>query len=122
MQKKTLPIVIPEGVLLFFLFFTPLIAHPAFCATQAVEFLCETGINFYRVGRYDDALTEFNKALLMDPSNQTAKKYINNIFKEEMPAAPAEETLYPIQEKTLNKQEAMDVTADIVKLLNERYK
>src|SRR3989338_8556582 len=80
-------------ILITFLLFTPLIPEPAFCAMQTVEYLCETGINFYHVGRYDDALMEFKKALMMDPANQTAKTYISNIFKQEMPTTTVKEEL-----------------------------
>ena len=84
----------------FFLFFTSLISRPALCATQAVEFLCETGITFYRAARYDEALMEFKKALMMDPSNQTAKTYINGIFRQEMQPSVVKEKIAvaPIQE------------------------
>ncbi|MDP3732474.1 MAG: hypothetical protein Q8R31_05610 [Candidatus Omnitrophota bacterium] len=83
----------------FFLFFTSLISRPALCATQAVEFLCETGITFYRAARYDEALMEFKKALMMDPSNQTAKTYINGIFRQEMQPSVVKEKIVaaPIQ-------------------------
>ena len=103
MINKISVIVILLSVLLFFLF-TPLISHPAFCATQIVELLCETGINFYRVGRFDDALLEFKKALMMDPTNQTAKTYINNIFKQEMPAMPHREEIINKTLEALSKK------------------
>jgi len=77
----------------FFSFLGLLAGRPAFSATQAVEYLCETGINFYRAHRFDDALMEFKKALMMDPANETAKAYIDNIFKQEMPAAAAKEEI-----------------------------
>jgi len=89
-------------ILITFLLFTPLIPEPAFCAMQTVEYLCETGINFYRVGRYDDALMEFKKALMMDSSNQTAKTYINNIFKQEMPLTTVKEE--PILQAEIAKE------------------
>ena len=93
-------------ILITFLLFTPLIPQPAFCAIQTVEYLCETGVTFYRAGKFDVALMEFKKALMMDPSNQTAKTYINNIFKQEVsPQAqisqgPEEK---PSREEVINK-------------------
>jgi len=76
-------------IALLFLLLTSVILRPAFCATQAAEYLCELGIAFYRIGKYDDALHEFNKALLIDSNNQTAKQYINTIFKQGFyPSAP----------------------------------
>lgn len=57
-----------------------LTANSVFAQGQAVEYLCELGKSFYSLGRVDDALTEFKKALIIDPSNQVAKDYINKIF------------------------------------------
>jgi hypothetical protein len=34
------------------------------------------------MGRYEDALVEFNKALMLDPKNKIAKQYTAIIFKE----------------------------------------
>jgi len=102
MVNKSRIKVILTSVLLFFLLFMPLISHPAFCATQAVEYLCEIGITFYRLGRYDDALMEFKKALMLDPVNQTAKTYISNIFKQEMPPPVLKEK--PILQAEITKE------------------
>lgn len=85
----------------FFLLFVFLTSQPVFSATQTTEYLCETGINFYRAGRLDDALMEFKKALMMDPANQTAKSYINNIFKEGMPPLPAKEKIVTAQAQSV---------------------
>jgi len=68
---------------------------PAFCETnKLVAYLCELGINFYKMGRYEDALTEFNKALMIDHKNKVAKKYTGIIFKETTPSGtvPAKAT------------------------------
>jgi len=54
---------------------------PVFAQGQAVEYLCELGKSFYSLGRTEDSLTEFKKALLIDPSNKIAKEYVNRIFK-----------------------------------------
>ncbi len=59
---------------------------PLYAASQAQEFLCEIGIKFYEQGRYDEALTEFNKALIIGPSYKPALKYIEMI--EQMRAMP----------------------------------
>ncbi len=63
-----------------------LIHTHVFAELQAVKYLCEFGITFYRLGRYDDALAEFKKVLLLDPQNKTAQSYINNIFEKESPS------------------------------------
>jgi len=110
-----------------------LILSSAACATTAfsasppmAEYLCEFGISFYLMGRYDDALTEFKKVLLLDPNNKTAKQYIDNIFKLESSGyktepqeAPAKQIIQKTQSKstgrliakesprTLSREEAM---------------
>lgn len=43
------------------------------------EFLCELGLKFYHQGRYDEALQEFKKALMIKPNYQPALKYIQMI-------------------------------------------
>lgn len=70
-------------VLSFLLPFSLLSAKSAPASpSQAVEYLCELGATFYYMGKYDEALSEFNKALLIEPESQTAKQYINDIFKK----------------------------------------
>ena len=64
------------------------------CLTQAypnpssADYLCEIGINYYQAGRYDEALHEFTKALMVQPDNQTAKIYISRIFKDDIASFP----------------------------------
>jgi len=64
---------------------------PAFSQNQAVDYLCELGKASYGQGRIDDALADFNKALLIDPHNKIAKDYVNLIF---------ERNKYPVPELT----------------------
>jgi len=52
---------------------------PAFPSEEMADFICEQGIRFYKQGRYDDALDEFNKALLVYPNYRPAINYINMI-------------------------------------------
>ncbi|MBN2831332.1 MAG: tetratricopeptide repeat protein [Candidatus Omnitrophica bacterium] len=54
----------------------------AFASNQAVDYLCELGKVSYAQGRIDNALSDFNKALLIDPDNKIAKEYVNLIFKQ----------------------------------------
>ena len=77
MQKN---ICLPIILLVIFLF-----SNPVFAADPAVDYLCELGTVYYKQGRYEDALGEFNKALTLDPQNETAKTYINEIFKAQNP-------------------------------------
>ncbi|MFA4854456.1 MAG: tetratricopeptide repeat protein [Candidatus Omnitrophota bacterium] len=82
--------------------------NPAFAQGPAVEYLCEMGKTFYTQGKLDDALSEFNKALLVDPANQTAKDYINEIFKKNLQAPLTKE----LAEVPLTKEQAMDQAID----------
>lgn len=44
------------------------------------------GTTFYDLGKYDEALAEFNKVLAVDPTNSIAKRYVDKIFKESLPS------------------------------------
>jgi len=44
------------------------------------EYLCELGIQYFKSGRYKDALHEFSKALILNPYNATANEYKSRIF------------------------------------------
>lgn len=100
------------------LLFVPM-PNSAFSQSLAVEYLCELGITYYRLGRYNDAITEFDKALMLDPHNQTAKKYISDIFQQEGLAPkkkPAEATkpqpkqIIKQPEKKLSREEIINKT------------
>jgi hypothetical protein len=55
-------------------------ATSVFAQSQVVDYLCELGKSFYAQGKTEDALSEFNKVLAVDPENKTAKAYIGKIF------------------------------------------
>lgn len=57
-----------------------LLSNLAFAQDQATDYLCEVGKSFYSLGRSEDALAEFEKVLLVDPGNKTAKEYISKIL------------------------------------------
>ena len=61
----------------------------AYSYDMAPQFLCEVGIEFYNKGRFADALHEFKKALILNPNNPVAQKYIDLI--EQMQQYPPEE-------------------------------
>jgi hypothetical protein len=63
---------------------------------QVSDYLCEIGKVFYSRGQYDEALHEFNKALLANPNNELAKSYI----------AEMTESTRAIWDKTLDELEA----------------
>lgn len=48
------------------------------------DFLVQVGLKHYQKGEYEMALREFNKALLMQPGNQDAKRYAHKIKSERM--------------------------------------
>ncbi len=54
---------------------------PVLAEKISTDYLCGLGKNSYDLGKYDDALSEFQKVLLVDPDNQVAKDYVNKIFK-----------------------------------------
>ncbi|MCX5695989.1 MAG: hypothetical protein NTW18_04970 [Candidatus Omnitrophica bacterium] len=59
-------------------------------SSVVADYICDTGIAAYKSGEYEEALWEFNRALLVEPDNKTAKKYIENaLYKmEQKPEKP----------------------------------
>jgi tetratricopeptide (TPR) repeat protein len=97
----------------FFITLT-LFIKPAFCAVnRASEYLCELGVNFYKAGRYEDALLELKKAMMIDPNNKEAKKYTERIFKEMMPQAEAAKKIIP--EEVAPRKEIKDKPKKVIK-------
>lgn len=99
--------------LLLLLLFLSLLTEKSFASGPAADYLCELGATFYSMGRYDDALSEFNKALMLDPGSETAKKYINDIFKQNLnplgttkPISEEKPALKKVS-KVLSKEEIM---------------
>jgi hypothetical protein len=78
MPKKLISV-----ILVYLILSLPVATDFALAASQAAEYLCEFGITFYRMGKFDEALHEFNRVLILDPANKTAKKYIDSIFQQE---------------------------------------
>ncbi|PIP18856.1 MAG: hypothetical protein COT38_00030 [Candidatus Omnitrophica bacterium CG08_land_8_20_14_0_20_41_16] len=72
-------------ILLSLVVFLPFSTEFSFAASQATEYLCELGVTLYNLGKYDDALSEFNKALLVEPDNKRAKEYVDKIFRQSIP-------------------------------------
>jgi len=73
-------------------------------ASAVSEYLCQLGTTFYDMGKYDDALEEFRKVLLVEPNNVTAQQYINEIFQREK-AQPVN-----TMGKSFSREEAMNYT------------
>ncbi len=55
-----------------------------YAESAAASYLCELGIAFYDKGRTDEALSEFNKVLMVDPQNMVAKDYVNRIMQRDI--------------------------------------
>lgn len=96
--------------LLFVFLFSVITTENSVAAGPAAEYLCELGATFYSFGKYDEALAEFNKALLVDPESKVARQYINDIFKQSF--KPSLTATTPVvkttpQPKILTKDEAM---------------
>ena len=77
MLKKTILFILLP--LLLCSFFNP----PVFAGSVAAEYLCDFAMQFYRMGKYEEALFEFKKVLLIEPDNKKAQEYINNIFQRD---------------------------------------
>ena len=52
---------------------------PAFAQEGISDYLCEIGEGYYLKGQYNEALHEFNKALMVNPESPKAKSYIRKI-------------------------------------------
>lgn len=66
---------------------------PVYAYTLIPEYLCEMGLKLYRQGYINDALQEFNKALIANPNYKPAQQYIRMIqdkltSEEVVPARP----------------------------------
>jgi hypothetical protein len=84
------------------------------------EMLCDLGIKFYNQGRYEEAVGEFKKALIVESGYPTALKYIRLIeqIQEErakkeviFPSPEAIEKLYGIEkERQVSKERILELT------------
>jgi hypothetical protein len=75
-------------------------AYPLYASTMMPDFLCEIGIKFYQQGRYDEALLEFKKALMIKPDYEPALKYIQTITQIGLPKEEIKEFIPPAFEPT----------------------
>ena len=53
--------------------------QPIYASTLVPEFLCEIGLKLYKEGNIPEALSELNKALLLNPTYAPAREYIRLI-------------------------------------------
>lgn len=66
------------AALSFIVFFNSFV-QPCLSYSLAVDFLVSNGIKLYNQGKYDDALKEFKKTLLLETRYSTALEYIRKI-------------------------------------------
>ncbi len=67
---------------------------PEACAGSLMpEFLCETGMKFYKQGRYEEALQSFMQALILEPNYKPALEYIQML--KQKGAVKEESIAYP---------------------------
>lgn len=92
---------------------------PLFASSQIPAYLCELGIKFYQEGRYNDALTEFKKALVVKPGYEPALRYIQMI--EGAGSESYDSSLIPSQYKpeSSDSSEAAAEIMDLIKLQKE---
>ncbi|MDD4954371.1 MAG: pilus assembly protein N-terminal domain-containing protein, partial [Candidatus Omnitrophica bacterium] len=73
------------------LFLISVFLHSSIMPVQAEllapKYLCETGAKFYQQGKYDEALKQFRKALIVSPDYQPALKYIRMLQGEDTVAS-----------------------------------
>jgi hypothetical protein len=99
---------------------------PAYAYTYLPDYLCQLGLQFYLEGRYDDALYQFRNALLAQPNNQLALKYIS-IIQEEQTGQPQPQTqspgsIYPSEEQAVDLQKVSGlITGTTPQNINARY-
>ncbi len=53
-------------------------------AVSSSDVMIGSGLNYYKEGYYQEALHEFNKVLLIEPSNEEARRYIETIKAEQV--------------------------------------
>lgn len=100
-----------------------LILPAAIMASQIPEYLCELGLQFYRQGRYAEALHEFKKALIAEPNYEPAQRYIQ-MLEQQMGMGTREQTTQDMYiseyaAKVSTPEETVDNTLDLIELQKE---
>ena len=94
-------------------------ANSALASSPAVDYLCSLAISFYEKGRYEDALREFHKVLVVNPDNITAKKYINNIILKQDKSSGSAQKKYPLKVVTASAVTQPEYIASVVEPASE---
>jgi len=98
-------------IVIFFIFCTEA-AEAGYGYSQVSQFLCEIGITFYKQGRYEEALHEFRKALIVEGDYEPALKYIQMIEQMQRKVIK-EETIAPSAFKPAPPTFAQGVKVDL---------
>ena len=108
MREKYLKLTNKALVILALLF---LWSSPLFAQDMAIEYMCELGKASFVQGKFDDALAEFNKVLVVDPDNKIAKEYVGLIFSSSGRLAPEVKSYAQAKEEdiALSKNDAMSL-------------
>lgn len=69
--------------LFFFFIFILSFCNLSFAGAGISDYLCELGKLYYTRGQYDEALQEFNKALMVNPDNAVVKDYLAKLTKSQ---------------------------------------
>jgi hypothetical protein len=90
---------------------------PGYGYSQIPEFLCEVGIKFYQRGRFEEALHEFKKALIIQPNYEPALKYIQMIEQMSAKKEGAPEIIpYGFKPSAVTTPEAIKEYLDIIEM------
>jgi tetratricopeptide (TPR) repeat protein len=102
-------------IILFLLIFALLSHSEVYAESMAEEYLCELGIKYYRSERYEDAMAEFKKVLMVDPVNKIAKDYINKmISRQEIIPVGVEEIEKGQEAQIIKRKQAVKKILDMV--------
>jgi chromosome segregation ATPase len=71
-------------------------------SNDAADYLANLGKKYYDGGQIDEAIHEFSKALIVDPNNVLAKKYLNKLGLSQGLYSPAKTTTTQIADLTKN--------------------
>lgn len=97
--------------------------YPLHASTMMSEFLCEIGIKFYQQGRYNDALLEFKKALIVSPNYKPALKYIQTIQQIGLPKEQIKEFIPPAFKPSVpTRAGAIKELLDLIEIQREMMK
>jgi len=106
-------------VFLILIFFTTSCPR-SFGYSQIPEYLCEIGIKFYQQGRYEEALQEFKKALMVQPNYSSALKYIEMTQRMLQGVSETEEVLtLPVKPSAVTPAKTTAEYLDLVEIQRE---